>query len=420
MPFTTTSLTALAFGLSTLIAPSVAAPQGCKAHYDSPNKGGHHKGGKGGHGGAKPPPGHYDPFSSAHWPMPRKITGQDLTSDPDAWHDGHGGVHLHDPSVVLGPDGHYYSFSSHGLGVTSRASEENSLDGDWEVVGQVLTAPGSIDDPTDVPRLWAPDVHRVGDTYYCYYTISSFGVSDSFIGLATSQTLQNGSWTDLGEVIRSGNGSTVEYPLTITNAIDAALLHDPVTETSYLTYGSWWANIWQFILNEDMQSVDMDSAVQLSYTFDGDLSKEEAFATFNQSWGGNSAEEGAYLSHNEEQGYYYLWYSAGTCCGYDPENLPPAGTEYSVRVGRSESPRGPFVDREGVDLAEGGGSLVYGSRPGVYGPGGQAVLSNYRGRDVLYYHYVDTEFDPTYNDLLKFLGWNFIDYVEGWPVLTDE
>ena len=173
------------------------------------------------------------------------------------------------------------------------------------------------------------------------------------------------------------------FPLNITNAIDAALLHDPKSQTSYLTYGSWWANIWQFILTPDMRSVEPDSAVQLSYTFDGNLSKDEAYATFNQSWGGNSAEEGSYLSYNEKEGYYYLWYSAGLCCGYDPENLPPPGDEYTIHVGRSKSPRGPFVDRDGVDLAEGGGSVVYGSHDNVYGPGGGGVLSNYRGRDVL-------------------------------------
>ena len=40
--------------------------------------------------------------------------------------------------------------------------------------------------------------------------------------------------------------------------------------------------------------------------------------------------------------------------------------------------------------------------------------------DTRYYHYVDTAFDPTYNDSLKFLGWNYIKYIGGWPALTDE
>lgn len=34
---------------------------------------------------------------------------------------------------------------------------------------------------------------------------------------------------------------------------------------------------------------------------------------------------------------------------------------YSIRVGRSRSATGPFVDRDGVDLKNGGGYIVYGS-----------------------------------------------------------
>lgn len=232
----------------------------------------------------------------------------------------------------------------------------------------------------------APDVHRVDDTYYCYYSISSFGTSNSTIGLATSETLQNGSWTDHGAVISSGDDADprdIPYPLNITNAIDAALYHDPETGISYFTYGSWWGNIWQFVLNDDLRSVKLDTAVQLSYTFEEGLTKEEGLASHNETWGGTGAEEGSYVSYSQQTGYYYLWYSAGFCCGYDPENLPAPGEEYSVRMGRSESPRGPFVDRNGTDLAEGGGSLVFGSHGEIYGPGGQAVVSNYRGRDVL-------------------------------------
>ena len=50
--------------------------------------------------------------------------------------------------------------------------------------------------------------------------------------------------------------------------------------------------------------------------------------------------------------------------------------------------------------------------------GGQAVLTNYHGRDVLYYHYVNTIQNPLYLDELKFLGWNYINYIQGWPVLS--
>ena len=90
----------------------------------------------------------------------------------------------------------------------------------------------------------------------------------------------------------------------------------------------------------------------------------------------------------------------------------------------------------GVDLTAGGGYIVYGSHDYVYAPGGQGVLSDYEGRDVLYYHYskvtfdslneeggiliesqVNKFYDPSYADDYKLLGWNFIKYINGWPVL---
>ena len=119
------SFTAFTLGLSSLLSVALAAPS---PSYEP----------------AKPA---NDPYSRDYWPTPRKITGQDRNGEL-------GGVHIHDPSVVLGPDGHYYAFSSHGLATTSRASKKNSLEGYWEVVGQVLTPPGSIDDPAKANRLW--------------------------------------------------------------------------------------------------------------------------------------------------------------------------------------------------------------------------------------------------------------------------
>jgi arabinan endo-1,5-alpha-L-arabinosidase len=60
----------------------------------------------------------------------------------------------------------------------------------------------------------APDVHKVGSLYYMYYAVSSFGSQDSAIGLATSATMELGSWTDLGA---TGVSSTSAKPY---NAID--------------------------------------------------------------------------------------------------------------------------------------------------------------------------------------------------------
>lgn len=59
---------------------------------------------------------------------------------------------------------------------------------------------------------------------------------------------------------------------------------------------------------------------------------------------------------------------------------------YSIRVGRSKSPRGPFLDKTGKDLVDGGGTLIYGSNGDTYAPGGQSVI-RIDDTDVLYYHY---------------------------------
>ncbi|KAH0293973.1 endo-1,5-alpha-L-arabinosidase, partial [Aureobasidium melanogenum] len=337
-----------------------------------------------------------DPFSNASWPLPHNISG---VSNPGAnqSYDGWGGVHLHDPSIVMGPDGHYYSFSTHGLVVISRASQPDSLDGYWQPIGSVLEG-SSIINNTGSTDPWAPDVHKVGDTYYCYYAVSQFGSQFSSIGLATSKTLKPGSWTDHGAVLTSN--TTAPSPLNITNAIDGNLFIDPKTKIPYLTYGSFWSDIWQFQLAQDLLSVVWSPAP----------------TQLNLDPVSPQAEEGAYLSRHDS--WYYLWYSHGSCCGYNVSALPAPGKEYSIRVGRSRSATGPFVDRNGVDLKNGGGYIIYGSHDYVYGPGGQGVLSDYHGRDVLYYHYVNTIQNPMYLDELKLLGWDYIDYVEGWPVLV--
>ena len=95
---------------------------------------------------------------------------------------------------------------------------------------------------------------------------------------------------------------------------------------------------------------------------------------------------------------------------------------------------GPFLDRNGTELVEGGGDVVFGSHSYVYGPGGEGVLQD-DGRDILYYHYcmarlmcasqrvfqanasdsVNRNISVSDDDAL--LGWNYIEYIEGWPVL---
>lgn len=115
---------------------------------------------------------------------------------------------------------------------------------------------------------------------------------------------------------------------------------------------------------------------------------------------------GSFMSYRKP--YYYLWFSHGRCCGFH-NGFPSKGTEYvflhsgtlhnlrreltscrySIRVGRSKDIRGPFLDKSGNRLTDGGGTTVYGSNHGVvYAPGGIGVLpGNNNRQDIMYYHY---------------------------------
>lgn len=233
----------------------------------------------------------------------------------------------------------------------------------------------------------APDVTLVGDTYYLYYTVSSFGVQDSAIGVATSKTLAPGSWTDHGSTgITSKAGKNY-------NAIDGALYWDG--SKFVMSFGSFWNDLFSVGMKNPPLTTSGGASTNIAFKPDGEHAQEAAFITKN----GN---------------YHYLFFSAGKCCGFDT-NRPAKGAEYKIQVCRSTSATGGFVDKAGKKCTEGGGTTVLESHGWVYGPGGQGVYWDPKEGPLLYYHYVDTRIG--YGDGLKKFGVNKIDWSSGWPVV---
>ena len=78
---------------------------------------------------------------------------------------------------------------------------------------------------------WAPDVSFHNGVYYAYYSVSTFGSQTSAIGLATSSSMDPGTWTDHGSVFQSRTGD-------LYNAIDPNLVIDE-HGSPVLTFGEF-------------------------------------------------------------------------------------------------------------------------------------------------------------------------------------
>ncbi|KAF2027131.1 endo-1,5-alpha-L-arabinosidase [Setomelanomma holmii] len=291
-------------------------------------------------------------------------------------------TNAHDPALIRRDDGTYYRFSTGGKIAIHSAP---SITGPWTYKGAAIPN-GSKINLNGKNDLWAPDVTKVGDTYYLYYSVSAFGVQDSAIGVATSTNLD--TWTDLGATgISSSSGKNY-------NAIDGALYWDG--SKFVMSFGSFWNDLYSVNMNNPPTQIASGSAsVNIAYKPDGE-----------------HAQEAAFIAKNGD--YHYLFFSIGKCCGYDTSR-PAAGAEYKIQVCRSTSANSGFVDKSGKKCTEGGGTTVLESHDWVYGPGGQGVYYDPSLGPVLYYHYVDTRVG--YADGQKRFGINKIDFSSGWPVV---
>jgi arabinan endo-1,5-alpha-L-arabinosidase len=217
--------------------------------------------------------------------------------------------------------------------------------------------------------------------YHLYYSLSTFGSPRSVIGLATNATLDPSSpsyaWEDLGKVVESRSGDDH-------NAIDAAVVLDAEGDP-WLTWGSWGGGI-------KMRKLDAET---------GFLSEDDE-TLYALARRPERAVEGPFVVRRE--GLYYLFVSFDLCC---------RGVEstYSVRVGRSDDVTGPYVDRDGVPMIEGGGTLVLGSYGPVRGPGHASVLVVDDGY-LLAHHYYDASDAGVPHLQIRPLLWDD----EGWPV----
>ena len=264
---------------------------------------------------------------------------------------------VHDPSTVVRFKGKYYVFST-GRGAPFYSSPDGET---WTREGSVFeTSANAAADayqgviPEDVhaavPKnsgsdVWAPDIIRMNGEFYLYYAVSSWGSFQSVIGLATNPVLDPKDpaykWTSRGVVVGSNGNEDL-------NAIDPGVIHAP-DGTLWICYGSYHGSI---------RVTQLDPKTGLA------LRPHELGAPVATA---RDSEATDIIFH---EGYYYLFVNHNSCC-------KGKNSEYNIRVGRSKAITGPYLDKHGVAMATGGGSMFLAAHDHRIGPGHFGLLTDY-------------------------------------------
>lgn len=249
----------------------------------------------------------------------------------------------------------------------------------WTYVGDAFTARPSY--ATATSGIWAPEIEYYPETnkYHLYYTVTetTFTGGGSAIGVATSSS-PTGPWTQATTPV------VEPHPADCCPGSRRWVFDPEVLRTAgpdYIYYGSYFGGISVRVLSEN--GLTSDKATQ----------KNVAVA---------NKYEGPEVVYRD--GLYYLFVSATDCC-----RGPLTG--YAVFAGRSTSPTGPFVDRNGIDLNDdegapeadpttgrvGGSPVLVQNGNRWVGPGHNTVFQDLGGQWWTIYHAID-RFEPYFEN----------------------
>lgn len=276
----------------------------------------------------------------------------------------------------------------------------------WTYVGDAFPA-GTAGLPTwaeEDAALWAPEV-VYSTTYGQYYmffgvtntTAETSGVADcsgdNAIGVATSDS-PVGPWEFYDEPVVGPrqNAEGCDFYWTY----DPDVLGDAVATDSTLYYGSYYGGVFGTSVTLTAAGATTDEAGTAMVAIDNKY-------------------EGTNVVYRD--GFYYMFLSATNCCN-------GALTGYSVFVGRSESPLGPYVDQQGnllTDTQAGGTPFLTMNGNRWVGTGHNTVFQDAHGDWWTIYHAVDQE-DPFFETSPGFTKrpvlLDGIDWRGGWPTVN--
>lgn len=305
-----------------------------------------------------------------------------------------------DPTAVQAADGSgYYTFTT-GRGIRIFHSRDLI---EWIAIGSVFDT--SVPDwaTTRIPGtrgIWAPDISYRNGLYHLYYSVSTFGGQRSSVGLTVNKTLDPKSpdyrWEDRGPVLDSIASRRVDF-----NAIDSAIFVDKKTDAVYLFWGSYWTGIKAAAVDpatgmlQNIEKTKMTSQPSL-------FIPTEYVSVAGRGQSEDTSIEAPYVIQRDD--YYYLFVSWGSCCD-------GVRSTYRIMVGRSKDPLGPYVDKDGKKMTDGGGTLVLESDDRWKGTGHNGVLETDKG-DFLILAAYDAKY-PEKRRLTQLRPLTFTS--DGWP-----
>ena len=299
-------------------------------------------------------------------------------------------IGVHDP-VIIRQDSTYYVFCT-GQGITAFSSPDKKH---WKQLMPVFATPPewAVKSVAGFKgHIWAPDISYHNGQFYLYYAVSAFGKNTSCIGLATNKTLDpsasNFNWIDHGKIIQSVPGRDMW------NAIDPNLIIDE-NNIAWMAFGSFWNGIKLVKLDSTLMAV---AQPETWYT----IASRKRSATLADTDAGDAAIEAPFIY--KHRNYYYLFTSFDYCCRGEKST-------YKMMVGRCEKVMGPYIDKDGVALNAGGGSVVLEGNKNWYGVGHNAVAA-FNGIDYLIFHGYDAADKGKSKLRIEKLLWQ-----NGWPVV---
>ncbi|UCS93927.1 arabinan endo-1,5-alpha-L-arabinosidase [Echinicola marina] len=302
-------------------------------------------------------------------------------------------ISVHDP-VMIQEDGTYYLFCT-GRGITVWSSKDME---NWERESSVFSeAPLWAKEvvPDFRNHIWAPDISFHNGQYYLYYSVSSFAKNTSAIGVTTNKTLDSNSpdfeWVDQGIVIESVPGRDMW------NAIDPNIITDENGD-NWMAFGSFWSGLKLVKLSEDLLSVE--NGPDDWHT----IARRERSFGLDERDPGDAALEAPFIFKKDN--FYYLFVSYDLCCRGE-------NSTYKMVVGRSEKLQGPYLDRDGKSMYEGGGTLVLEGNEDWYGVGHNASYT-FDNKDYLIFHGYDAQQDGRPMLFVRKISWD----KESWPSVS--